>query len=418
VALEQHNTAFEFETMLRRHLSQGGAMVEACAGFDADTASAYLENVLGQIARSRYESHLAGCPSCRRHVIGLSQLLQLPQVSPQAETQTSPSAKPESTWAKWKTAAAGWFDIPAWNRGWATAGAGAAVLLAVMATQYWRQAPPAEIAGANMVSSASPTGNTVFDSQTQSAASTEQLIAIGDSSRQQQTLMRSIGVPAPEVTPNLGSAAPVSTLEIEAGKVMAATAATRPVITTLPVPPNSSGQIVTSFGQNLASSQPAIRFDASPVPPVPEMPAPGTGDTVAAAETAKIIAPLNPSPSDNPMTRSRRASPTPTPKTLGGFSFLPSGKSETERKAELKEIEEGAPKLLTVRVRDKIFSFQGGMWVDHAYKPDMAWRVTKLMRDSEEYKQALATEPQLKEFFERSAVIVVWKDKIYKVVPK
>ena len=36
----------------------------------------------------------------------------------------------------------------------------------------------------------------------------------------------------------------------------------------------------------------------------------------------------------------------------------------------------------------------------------MAWRVTKLMRDSEEYKQALAAEPQLKEFFERSAVIV------------
>ena len=63
------------------------------------------------------------------------------------------------------------------------------------------------------------------------------------------------------------------------------------------------------------------------------------------------------------MTRSRNPKPTPTPNTLGGFSFLPSGKNEAERKTELKE-EEGEIKLLTVRVRDKIFSFQGGMWVD------------------------------------------------------
>jgi hypothetical protein len=84
----------------------------------------------------------------------------------------------------------------------------------------------------------------------------------------------------------------------------------------------------------------------------------------------------------------------------------------------VKEIEEGAPKLLSIRVHDKVFNFHAGMWVDQAYKPDMAWRVIKLVQDGDDYKRVLAEDPQLKDFFERGSVIVVWKDKIYKIVAK
>jgi hypothetical protein len=276
----------------------------------------------------------------------------------------------------------------------------------------WRQSRPAETMVANAVTNASPASSPASDSQTQSPPLSEPLLAGNALARQQaQSPNLTAGLPTQPGAPILGNPgiadAPlgVSTRSFEATGTSAG-------ITTiaLPAPATSTGPMVAGYTPNLAGSQPAILFDAPPAPTAPE--------SVAAAEMAKIIAPLTPSPSDNPMTRSRKPNPTPTPKTLGSFSFLPSGKNEAERKAELKEIEEGAPKLLTVRVRDKVFSFQGGMWVDHAYKPDMAWRVTKLMRDSEEYKQALADEPQLKEFFERSAVIVVWKDKIYKVVPR
>lgn len=411
MALEQHNTAFEFETMLRRHLSRGGSMVEACAGFDADSASAYLENVLGQTARARYESHLAGCPSCRRHVIELSRFLQLPEIVSQPASVTSP----ETIWSKWKTAVAGWFDVSAWNRGWATAGAAAAILLAVAATQLWRQSSATETITANL--SQAPANSSAQDSQTLPSATPDSLLAGNFAPQQSSTVARLAVVPTPDVTPTATansvfvSSSTVPPKEIELGKTLAGIQVVNPP---LPVTAATGGRVMTTgFAPNLTNNQPVFTFE----PPSPP-PAPTATDAVATVEPAKIMAPLNPSPSDNPMTRSRRATPTPTPKTLGTFSFLPSGKADSERKAELKEIEEGAPKLLTVRVRDKIFSFQGGMWVDHAYKPEMAWRVTKLVRDSEEYKQTLAAEPQLKEFFERTAVIVIWKDKIYKVVPR
>lgn len=415
VALEPNNTAFEFETMLRRHLSRGGSMVEACTGFDADTASAYLENVLGQMTRSRYESHLAGCPSCRRHIIELSRLIHVLPTIPQPNIQPVPAGKPIGTLSQWKSAAAGWFDLSAWNPldwnwGWATAGTAAAVLLAVVATQSWRQSQPAQLALApaisNVVPNASPIVALTADSQ--KAVPTEALVAGNDLTKQPQLMMHTAVPPPGAVTPNPGDPAlplslGASAKTIEAGKELPPT--------TVSIAPGIS-PVITSFGANLGNSQPAIHFDAPPAP------APEKTDAVATVETAKIIAPLNPSPSDNPMTRSRNPKPTPTPRTWGSFSFLPSHKEEAGRKPELKEIEENAPKLLTVRVHDKVFSFQSGIWVDHDYKPDMAWRVTKLVRDSEEYKQVLAAEPQIKEFFERNSVIVVWKDKIYKVVSK
>lgn len=100
------------------------------------------------------------------------------------------------------------------------------------------------------------------------------------------------------------------------------------------------------------------------------------------------------------------------------FSFLPTRKSEDARKLEEKEIEPDAPKLLAIRRRDKVFNYQGGFWVDSSYKSEMAWRVTKVVLDSEEYKQLLDAEPLLKEYFAHGQAVVVWKDKIYKVVSK
>jgi hypothetical protein len=48
----------------------------------------------------------------------------------------------------------------------------------------------------------------------------------------------------------------------------------------------------------------------------------------------------------------------------------------------------------------------------------MQWRVTKLVRGTEEFDRVLKEEPELKPFFEKESIIVIWHDKIYKVVPK
>ena len=37
------------------------------------------------------------------------------------------------------------------------------------------------------------------------------------------------------------------------------------------------------------------------------------------------------------------------------------------------------------------------------------WRLWTLKRGSEQYKQVLADEPQLKEFFDHGPILIVWK---------
>jgi hypothetical protein len=139
MALERKIRALEFETMLRRHLRRGGSPVSACAGFDPDRASAFLEGALGGSARGRYEAHLAGCPACRRHVIELSRLSQLamqPEAMPVASSRR----------LQWKTSLAekidNWINPSSWRLNWRLTGtlsAGCAIFIFALTMQPVRQ---------------------------------------------------------------------------------------------------------------------------------------------------------------------------------------------------------------------------------------------------------------------------------------
>src|SRR5262245_7737717 len=141
--------------MLRRHLTIGAAPCATCAGFDLDAASEYLEGALDEWRRASYESHLAGCAICRRHLIELSRLAQ---AAPSFESR--PAAAPDRipAWNRWKEAAAGWFDLSTWNLKWQIAGAtGAAfvILIAALGVQLWRRAPYQAELSASKASAAS-----------------------------------------------------------------------------------------------------------------------------------------------------------------------------------------------------------------------------------------------------------------------
>src|SRR5262245_17331613 len=157
MANEWNKTAFvEFETMLRRHLRSGAAPVAACAGFDLDAASAYLEGALDEWRRASYESHLAGCAICRRHLI---ELARLAQAAPSFEAR--PAAAPDRipAWNRWKESVAGWLDLSTWNLKWQIAGATGvafAILIAALGAQSWRHASN-RYANADVASNASAT---------------------------------------------------------------------------------------------------------------------------------------------------------------------------------------------------------------------------------------------------------------------
>jgi hypothetical protein len=75
------------------------------------------------------------------------------------------------------------------------------------------------------------------------------------------------------------------------------------------------------------------------------------------------------------------------------------------------------------RVHHKIFRYQRSKraWIDQEYQPEkMLWRgVIGLEPGTAEYDRVVAEEPVLKEFFNVGRrVVVVWKNKIYRIVGK
>jgi hypothetical protein len=87
------------------------------------------------------------------------------------------------------------------------------------------------------------------------------------------------------------------------------------------------------------------------------------------------------------------------------------------RKDDAEASENESPKPMLIPIRDKVFRFEKGTLIDQQYNPGMQkWRVWTLKRGSEAYKQVLANEPLLKEFFDRGPILIVWKNRIYKVL--
>lgn len=437
MALERNNTALELEPdydpefarMLRRHLKHGGAPVAACAGFDADTASAFLESALAHSARTQYESHLAGCPACRRHIIELSRLMQS---APQLEAAPHSVHGNLPVWAKWKAAAAEWFGMR-WN--WQTAGLAGAAAMALIATltiQAWRQSQVARQDA--MISATAPAAQQ--DVAAGPSTSTGEAIAQPSPAILSNGLQGSAGAESSESiasirqTPTLQSPNPLSPPRLDAAASreeqdavasFSAQAANerllRGRIAELPsaasaAPPQLARRTSVAFAQPDFAPQEAAKEAATDAP------------QPAASLVGLQVAP---SPDDNPM-RDAKDKPSARKNEEGGMkqdlwkrvsAFAAHRKNDGESKISpiIRNDEEIRP--LTVRIHNRVFYRENGAWVDQEYKEEtMKWRVTKLVYGSPEFERVLAAEPQLKPYFEKRQILVIWRDKIYKVVEK
>jgi anti-sigma factor RsiW len=448
VALEPNNTALEFEIMLRRHLARGGAPVSACSGFDADLASAYLESALSGAARASFEAHLAGCPECRRHVIELSRLSQSMM---QKKSQLSPLAAQPGWWEQQKSVISekikNWAGLSTLYWNWrlvGTAVAACVVLMTVMIAQPWRQslnrdlqpqgqiAAPATAVSSESTSAPAPTpaadfrtddarpepetsnraidqrqptkvpspkvqvipgGNAVTDHQPFSQVPGDvlslQMIREAAGSAQSESLASTLNQPQPPVPSPSGvspRAAQASPTLMDAGKQVAAKSAVTP-------------QQTTQFQVPLAG--PAVAPRITPHPGDNPMQSDGEKEKVRAREDRELASAKKPGWYDRAM------------------GYLPFRKAEREENPSASVGDDETISPLTIKVRDKKFSFQRGIWIDQAYKPEiMYWRVSRIVQGSKEYEQILAEEPQLKEFFSLGKIIIVWRDKVYRVNDK
>jgi hypothetical protein len=440
MANEWNKTAFvEFETMLRRRLRSGAAPVAACAGFDLDAASAYLEGALGGSHRAGYESHLAGCATCRRHLI---ELARLAQTTPLAEAQPVAITNQTPALARLREVVASWFDFSAWNLKWRLAGAtGAAfaILIAALGAQSWRQAH--NRTAAVRMPSATPPAQADVGVQPASNELSAQAAAIlvpYDSTATYPGQSRA-SVPAPgEIGPK-GNApefevkAAASTLAPPENQPGEAPAPARSDIAD--AAQNQSGQQVSpasmgGSGMTGGTVMSAFRRDSKEQAASDPVQSPRI--TLPEGYNPMTVGQTDPDPSHRTLASNNGKTPPASPKSgseLQGLpdkikrkilSFGPNLFNESERRAkpDKQEASEGeSPNPMLIPIRDKVFRFEKGMLIDQEYNPEMQkWRVWTLKSGSEQYKQVLAAEPQLKEFFDRCPILIVWKNKIYKAL--
>ena len=406
--------------MLRRHLRSGAAPVAACAGFDLDAASAYLDGALEEWRRPGYESHLAGCAICRRHLI---ELARLAQAAPSFESQ--PAAAPDRipAWNRWKEAVAGWFDFSTWNLKWQIAGAAGAafvILISALGVQSWRRAPyQAELSASRASAASQPAAEQ--SAQPLLSSSPEPPLQDATTPGDQNLLARrsseesAIPVPAPTVRPIENP----TTAQVEiASKVM-------------------------TLDSNLLSEAPPAtrtRVDKAEMNESNKAGESGLGDFRVDPKQLLATKDTDPGAQDFPRYQAKLVEnkPEPTSKApakknipqqvvenaremlRGAVTPLRKGFTESERK-EIPDMQEApekeSSKLLVKSFRGKVFRMEKGTWIDQEYKPEMQeWRCWTLKHGSEGYKRALAKEPLLKEFFDLAPILVVWNDEIYKVL--
>jgi hypothetical protein len=428
MANEWNKTAFvEFETMLRRHLRTGAAPVAACAGFDLDAASAYLESALGGSRRAAYESHLAGCAVCRRHLI---ELARLAQAAPRAEAQPVTVMDQAPAWVRWREVVAGRFNFSAWNLKWQIAGAtGAAfaILIAVLGVQSWRQMsarvdrasapPPVDELAVQPLPSPTPE-----PSPQNAATPIAQDLGLNRQGPAQ------VPAPALPVGP-IGNAKDIpveaasGALAVSSNQLAEAPATAKPSSVEAGQSPPPQLRPFAERGSLPEVSRPGLsdpRKDSRGPAAKESVQGPRDIPRYRAALVGDKPEPTSKSQPNKPLTRQA----VEAAREMIKRSFSPFGKlslnSESERKdtpdtQESKDDESSKP--LVWRVRDKVFLFDKGMWIDQEYRSEMQeWRLWPLTRDSEAYKQVLADEPLLKEFFDHGPILIVWKNRIYKVL--
>jgi hypothetical protein len=476
---EWNKTAFvEFETMLRRRLRSGAAPVTACAGFDLDAASAYLEGALGGSHRAGYESHLAGCATCRRHLI---ELARLAQTAPLAEPQivVSPATAPGRipAWDRWKTAVTAWFDLSSRSLKWRLAGAtGAAfaILIAALGVQSWRQTSRQGESGSAVaeVKRADVNSGNDGNNSNSGVAPSERDAQSSSSTPEQDVATRDVGAP---VTP-INQRAIANTSEVQSR---------------IPAPALPVGPQGNAFTINVMPSNGSLALDPNqPIEPpavAKDLPMPNPASAVTAARRQRqdvISSPESSAAVGNSASRisrqdsSQRATEErpqslhtfkphidlmdPKPPRLsnsfvgGQISPVNSGSeqgadtqsnksvwnsatasilkamervplvgprlspnSEPERKtaaAAQETADAGSPNPMVTKINGKIFHRVKGVLIDQEYKPEMDQWTRWLKRDSKEYKEILEKDPSLTVFFERGPILIVWKNGIYKIL--
>ncbi len=392
-----NNLEPEFDALLKAHLKTH-AVTTQCEGFDFDTASAYLEQMLQAKASNLYEEHLAACASCRNQIVELSHLMP-------ASTETILSLVVPPIPAKWQA----WFS--GWKLGMiAGLGTATAAVLLFMVVVMQRDE--------KLVATAPLKSETVAPMP--SVAENDSIVELKESDKRDSAKAAD---PAPSVLASASAPAVIAkAAEISEAKKSSPLdeVAAKPN-----APPSANG-----FAVDGASAE-AGKDVAQNLPP----------GQLQNNQWQQRALPTGPSANQNQMQNVElRRAEAPAPKPAARAVADSAAKLE-ERQAE--KIQEKAKKEgveTEKRERDdkadksaasgvsvgraaktaplkmvagKSFRFENGRWIDTELKTGMS--ELRLKRDSDEYKKTLRDSPGLKPYFDLKTVTVVWQGKAYRL---
>lgn len=415
MATNGNNLEPEFDALLKSHVKTNSATA-VCDQFDPDTANAYLERALTKNAVTRYEAHLAGCPSCRRYLVELSRLMPAPTIA--VETASVP---PQTSLKERLT---GWFS--SWHLG-LLAGLGAAtatvLVIAVLVNRSGQEAMVATSIKSDQLATpqAAPlptnspaTETATVDKLAKTAVSATPAATPGAEGKAADTAAIALSEqPQVAAAPVLPPALPAKTEEErEARKEVAA---------------NQANQVGQATSRNQQQNFRELELKGPAVNQTQQIERAGERSRQEPASAAGANAPA---PAAKPAERPAEKDKQDEAKAVADARRDDAKKSadtEAQPKAGRSNARMSPAPMIsknerlarpTRNVAGKSFSLENGFWTDNDYEAAKGLSVVRLQHDSDAYKQTLKDLPGLKPYFDLTPVIVVWQGKVYRVEKK
>lgn len=419
MASNGNDNDINFDAMLHQHIKNSGAAnVAVCDRFDPDTANAYLERAMSQTALSAYETHLADCTICRRHIVELARLM------PQVETTTVEAHAPDNFTVK---TLAGWRQ---WFSGWrlgAIAGLGVATAALILFFANVQFSPKQDA-----VAVANKTTETSTPLPIESSQPFKDQIPAQPAPSKAETAQPRLGASPADVAKLTEMAAKKSA---ESNFKIDGTAAES--IAAAPPPPAAAAApgVVAApkreeAANNLGQTQnqiSATEWQRATPTPTPRGPAVNQMQVDRALVMKKTQAKEEKAESDK-KDAPAAAGRIPEPTAVSADSVRDERAKEKEKRAEpvMEKAKPAAAKaraialakpadIPTRSVAGKEFRLVNGIWTDTNYNSSGNEPLIKVKFNSDEYKRILAAAPGLKPYFEMQSVIVVWQGKAYRV---
>jgi hypothetical protein len=392
--------------LLRAYVSRSGNLPHVCPDFDPDLANAYIERSLPADSRSRYEQHLSDCGACRKSVVALARLAEAEGAT---STASIPSRASEARPAWLRRMARGLSGLTAPQ--WATAVAAVIVLAITLPLVLSRSEAPrttqvaATATAESQQSSEARTSDQIAGTVppaavqkpvTGTAANTKQ-----SGKREAETMAANTPVAQPaSVAGNVSSGGRADAIKAKpAAPVDEIQAKTDRPAETVAVRAGAASE--SQLAKNESDKKQKEKDSAQPG----EAKAASAGEAGAGKEVASKVA--------EPPPPATRSTPEPSRSRKG---------LREPGKLGLRDTSSEVARLPEKKIQSKKFLLRDDVWTDKDYDPDKNQPVVNLVRDSNVYKEVIGKQTGLKAYLdafrEGERAIIVYKGKVYKLIPQ